>query len=102
MGRHKLQHSLPSRSFKRLIKMMFAMSDAQFGLVYNILSFSLASMMATTLFLWMRVPAVKNQYQSALIISGMVTFIAAYHYLRIFNSWVEAYEYKENDSGEQA
>jgi hypothetical protein len=40
------------------------------------------------------VPAVKNQYQSALIISGMVTFIASYHYLRIFNSWVEAYEYK--------
>jgi bacteriorhodopsin len=80
--------------------MMFAMSDAQFGLVYNILSFSLASMMATTLFLWMRVPAVKNQYQSALIISGMVTFIAAYHYLRIFNSWVEAYEYKPNSSGE--
>merc|ERR1711924_162716 len=77
-----------------------AMSDAQFGLVYNILSFSLASMMATTLFLWMRVPAVKNQYQSALTISGMVTFIAAYHYLRIFNSWVEAYEYKPNKSGE--
>merc|ERR550537_1592518 len=48
----------------------------------------------------MRVPAVKNQYQSALIISGMVTFIAAYHYLRIFNSWVEAYEYKPNSSGE--
>jgi len=80
--------------------MMFAMSDAQFGLVYNILSFSLASMMSTTLFLWMRVPAVKNQYQSALIISGMVTFIAAYHYLRIFNSWVEAYQYKPNSSGE--
>merc|ERR1712185_507025 len=37
---------------------------------------------------------------SALIISGMVTFIAAYHYLRIFNSWVEAYAYKPNDSGE--
>merc|ERR1712107_519590 len=37
---------------------------------------------------------------SALIISGMVTFIAAYHYLRIFNSWVEAYEYKPNKSGE--
>merc|ERR1712224_15741 len=33
-------------------------------------------------------------------ISGEVTFIAAYHYLRIFNSWVEAYEYKPNSSGE--
>merc|ERR1711924_71697 len=59
---------------------------SQFGLVYNILSFSLASMMATTLFLWMRIPAVKDCYATALIISGEVTFIAAYHYIRIFNS----------------
>merc|ERR1712188_22890 len=29
----------------------------------------------------------------AVFISGLVTFIAAYHYIRIFNSWVEAYEY---------
>merc|ERR1711977_264792 len=28
-----------------------------------------------------------------LIISGLVTFIAAYHYIRIFNSWVDAYHY---------
>merc|ERR1711991_622866 len=48
---------------------------------------------ATTMFLWMRSFAVKAQYQSAVIISGLVTFIAAYHYIRIFNSWVEAYEY---------
>jgi len=80
--------------------MMFAMSDSQFGLVYNTLSFSFASMMATTVFLWMRVPAVKDCYASALIISGEVTFIAAYHYLRIFNSWVESYEYKPNSGGE--
>ena len=78
---------------------MFAMSDSQFGLVYNILSFSLASMMSTTLFLWMRIPGVKDCYATALIISGLVTFIAAYHYLRIFNSWVESYEYKPNSSG---
>merc|ERR1712154_722245 len=35
----------------------------------------------------------KAQYQSAVLISGLVTFIAAYHYIRIFNSWVEAYTY---------
>jgi bacteriorhodopsin len=74
--------------------MTFPMRDDQFQLVYNVLSFSLASMMATTLFLWMRVPAVNARYQTALIISGLVTFIAAYHYMRIFNSWTEAYEYK--------
>jgi bacteriorhodopsin len=69
------------------------MRDAQFQLVYNVLSFALASMMATTLFLWMRVPSIVPRYRTALIISGMVTFIAAYHYMRIFNSWVEAYTY---------
>jgi len=73
--------------------MMFPMTDGQFQLVYNVLSFSLASMMATTLFLWMRVPSVNDRYRTAVIISGLVTFIAAYHYFRIFNSWTESYNY---------
>merc|ERR1711924_500521 len=59
---------------------------------YNILSFSLASMMATTMYLWFRSFAVQERYRSAVLISGLVTFIAAYHYVRIFNSWVGAYE----------
>merc|ERR1711935_448005 len=50
-------------------------------------------MMATTMYLWFRSAAVKDKYKSAVLISGLVTFIAAYHYIRIFNSWVEAYEY---------
>merc|ERR1711975_155362 len=50
-------------------------------------------MMATTLYLWFRSIAVHDKFKSAVIISGLVTFIAAYHYMRIFNSWVEAYEY---------
>merc|ERR1719240_2570814 len=50
-------------------------------------------MMATTMYLWFRSFAVKDKYQSAVLISGLVTFIAAYHYIRIFNSWVESYEY---------
>merc|ERR1719498_2258946 len=53
--------------------------------------------MATTMFLWFRSFPVKDRYQSAVIISGLVTFIAAYHYIRIFNSWVEAYEYTAGD-----
>jgi len=72
---------------------MFEMTDLQFQTVYNTLSFSLASMAATTMFLWFRSFGVKDRYQSAVIISGLVTFIAAYHYLRIFNSWVEGYTY---------
>merc|ERR1719464_493798 len=50
-------------------------------------------MMATTMYLWFRSTAVADKYKSAVLISGLVTFIAAYHYFRIFNSWVEAYSY---------
>jgi len=72
---------------------MYDMTDLQYQAVYNVLSFALASMMATTVFLWFRSSAVKDQFKSAVLISGLVTFIAAYHYIRIFNSWVEAYHY---------
>merc|ERR1711879_1094564 len=65
----------------------------QYQAVYNVLSFALASMMATTMYLWFRSFAVADKYKSAVIISGLVTFIAAYHYIRIFNSWVESYSY---------
>ena len=47
----------------------------------------------------MRVPAVGAKYQTAVLISGLVTFIAAYHYTRIFNSWTEAYSYKVGAEG---
>merc|ERR1712190_184246 len=33
------------------------------------------------------------------VISGLVTFIAAYHYIRIFNSWTEAYEFPKGSNG---
>merc|ERR1712117_58119 len=72
---------------------MYAMTDLQYQTVYNTLSFSLASMMATTMYLWFRSTAVHDQFKSAVLISGLVTFIAAYHYFRIFNSWVDAYSY---------
>merc|ERR1712066_48149 len=48
---------------------------------------------ATTMYLWFRAGAVADKYKSAVYISGLVTFIAAYHYMRIFNSWVDAYAY---------
>jgi len=73
---------------------MYEMTDLQYQAVYNVLSFALASMMATTMYLWFRSFSVQEKYRSAVLISGLVTFIAAYHYIRIFNSWVDAYEYK--------
>ena len=71
----------------------YAMTAAEFDLVYNGLSFTFASMMASTVFFWLRLPSVAEKYKTALCITGLVTFIAAYHYLRIFNSWVDAYQF---------
>merc|ERR1712222_313445 len=53
---------------------------------------------ATTVYLWFRMSAIRDRYKSAVCISGLVTFIAAYHYFRIFNSWVEAYSYSTKSS----
>jgi len=77
---------------------MADMTPNQFNLVYDVLSFSLATMMATTIFCWMRVRDAAPDYKGALVITGLVTFIAAYHYMRIFNSWTEAYVW--NSAGE--
>jgi len=81
---------------------MYEMTDLQYQAVYNVLSFALASMMATTMYLWFRSFAVQEKYRSAVLISGLVTFIAAYHYIRIFNSWVAAYEYPKGTVSEGA
>ena len=56
---------------------MFPMTAAEFDLVYNALSFTLASMMASTLFFWLRLSSVHEKYKSAMTITGLVTFIAA-------------------------
>merc|ERR1711987_29746 len=77
--------------------MMYDMTYGQHQLVYNFTSFTLASMMASTVFFWIRLGGVPEQYKSALCITGLVTFIAFYHYVRIFNSWVDAYEFPKPD-----
>jgi len=73
------------------------LSVVQYNLVYDVLSFTLATMMATTIFLWMRLESCIEQYKSALIISGLVTFIAAYHYFRIFESWTKSYAFIDGE-----
>merc|ERR1712137_866249 len=60
--------------------------------VYNSLSFGIAGMGSATIFFWLQLPNVTKNYRSALAITGLVTAIATYHYVRIFNSWVGAFE----------
>ncbi|MDZ7789292.1 MAG: bacteriorhodopsin-like [Xanthomonadales bacterium] len=64
----------------------------QFSLVYNMFSFTVATMAAATLFFWLNRSQVAPEYRTAITISGLVTFIALYHYFRIFESWGAAYD----------
>ena len=68
-----------------------ALTDGQYSVIYNILSFGLISMLATTVFTLVSQSRVLPKYRGALIMSSMVTFIAGYHYWRIFNSFNESY-----------
>ena len=68
-----------------------ALSADQFGIVYNILSFGLVSMLACTVYTLVSQSRVLPKYRTALVMSSMVTFIAAYHYFRIFNSFDDSF-----------
>ncbi len=68
-----------------------SLSPAQYALVYNSLSFTIASMGAAFVFFVLGQSRVAPKYRISLIVSALVVGIAAYHYVRIFNSWEAAY-----------
>ncbi len=70
---------------------MDALSAGQFSLVYNAFSFAFATMAAAAIFLWLGRSQVTTSYKTAVTLSGLVCAIAAYHYFRIFESWIAAY-----------
>lgn len=70
---------------------MEQLSFGQYNLVYNALSFVIASMGAATVFLFLSRSQISATYKTAVTVSGIVTMIALYHYFRIFNSWEGAY-----------
>merc|ERR1712117_300350 len=72
---------------------------AQWSAVYNALSFGIAGMGSATIFFWLQLGNVTKNYRTALTITGLVTLIATYHYIRIFNSWVEAFEVENHNGG---
>ena len=53
-------------------------------------SFGLISMLACTVYTLVAQAHVLAKYRTALVMSSMVTFIAGYHYWRIFNSFEES------------
>ena len=68
------------------------LSIGQYQLVANFFSLTIAAMGAATAFLWINRSQVADQYKTAVTVSGLVTFIALYHYWRIYGSWEEAYK----------
>ena len=81
---------------------MLKLDSNQWNLVYAVFSFGLISMLACTVYTLVSQSRVLAKYRNALVMSSMVTFIAAYHYWRIFNSFVESSEgMTVNVSGDQ-
>jgi len=66
------------------------LTNSNWNLVYNIFSFGLICMIACTVYTLVSQPRVMAKYRNALVMSSMVTFIAGYHYLRIFDSFAHA------------
>jgi len=62
--------------------------------VYNALSFGIAGMGAACIFAFVQHFNISKNYRTALIINGLVTLIATYHYYRIFDSWNAAFTLK--------
>merc|ERR1712170_198052 len=48
---------------------------------------------------WLQIPNVNRKFRTALTITGLVTAIATYHYVRIFNSWVGAFAVNADSTG---
>jgi len=71
---------------------MVNLNQDQWNLVYNTFSFGLVSMLACTVYTLVAQARVLPKYRNALVMSSMVTFIAGYHYWRIFNSFSESSE----------
>jgi bacteriorhodopsin len=70
---------------------MGALSFFEHSIISNAFSFTFATMMAATLFFWLNLKSVAASYRPALVVTGLVTFIAAYHYLQIMYSFNGAF-----------
>lgn len=70
---------------------MEGLSISQYEIVYNFLSLAIASMGAAFIFFIGGREKVAERYRGALLVSGVVVAVAAYHYFRIADSWQAAY-----------
>ena len=73
--------------------MDLSLSTGQYNLVYNAFSFVIASMGAAFVFFLLVRNRVSPRHRMAVTLSTLVVGIALYHYMRIFNSWSDAFSY---------
>ena len=67
------------------------LSVGEYQLVYNVISLAVAAMLASFVFFVLARQQLSPGLRPALVMSSLVVVIAGYHYLRIFNSWGEAF-----------
>lgn len=70
---------------------MPTLSIDQYDMVYNALSFTIATMGAAFVFFLLARNTVAYKYQRVMMIAAVIVGIAAYHYVRMFASWNMAY-----------
>ena len=69
------------------------LSEGQYNLVYNAFSFVIACMGASLLFFLLSRSRIAPRHRLAVTISALVVGVALYHYVRIFNSFAEAFSF---------
>jgi bacteriorhodopsin len=67
------------------------LTAVQYGLVYNMFSFTFATMFASFIFFVLSMQLIGKEYRAPLVMSALVVSVAGYHYFRIFNSWTGAF-----------
>ena len=80
----------------------YSLTGYEFSAVYNVLSLGIASMVFTSLFLFVARDRVLPKYRMAVMVSATVTSIAAYHYFRMFDSFSHAYGMNETTAAANA
>jgi len=70
---------------------MASLTFGQYSLVFNMLSFAVASMLGAFAFFVMAQKLIGPKYRASMVVSSLVVLIAGYHYYRIMGSWQAAY-----------
>lgn len=81
--------------------MELTLTEGQFDLVYNSFSFVIASMGAALLFFLLARTKIAPRHRMAVTLSTLVVAIALYHYVRIFDSFSDAFTFVDGEYVQQ-